>query len=183
MTIERKVVYGIVVRLTRRWMLAALVALATSGPACSGSEPPRASAPSPLLGKPMKDFRRPTLGGETLDTSSLRGRVVVLEFFAKYCKPCEKMLPETATLSRELADVAFIGISEDEHASEADAMARRHGLPFPVVHDSGNVIAGRFRVSEMPATFVIDRTGKVSWVGGTDHTSRDLREAILAAGR
>jgi cytochrome c biogenesis protein CcmG/thiol:disulfide interchange protein DsbE len=164
-------------------MLGALVAIAASAASCSGSEPPRASAPSPLLGKPLKDFRRTTLAGETLDTTALRGRVVVIEFFAKYCKPCEKMLPETASLSRELGDVAFIGISEDEHASEADAMVKRHGLPFPVVHDSGNVIAGRFRVSEMPATFVIDRNGKVSWVGGTDHSSRDLREAILAAGR
>lgn len=150
---------------------------------CGSAPAPRASAPSPLLGKPMKDFRRPTLTGTMLSTEDLRGRVVVVEFFAKYCKPCERTLPEAAALSRELDEVAFVGVSEDEHASDADAVARRHGVTFPVVHDSGNVIAGRFRVSEMPATFVIDRAGTVRWVGSAEHSTDDLRSAIAQAAR
>jgi peroxiredoxin len=108
---------------------------------------------------------------------------VVVEFFAKYCKPCEKTLPAAAALSRELDGVAFVGISEDEHAAEASLVAKRHNVTFPVVHDSGNVIAGRFRVSEMPATFVIDREGTVRWVGSAEHTTDDLRQAISEAGR
>jgi cytochrome c biogenesis protein CcmG/thiol:disulfide interchange protein DsbE len=163
-----------------RWVIGIVCVLLSV--AC-GSAPVRASAPSPLLGKPVKDFKRPTLAGATLDTSSFRGRVVVVEFFAKYCKPCEKALPATASLSRELGGVAFVGVSEDEHALEADTLAKRHNVTFPVVHDAGNVIAGRFRVSEMPATFVIDRAGTVRWVGSAEHTTEDLRQAISEAER
>ncbi len=163
-------------RITRRAALCAIVSVGCA----SGGSPRPASAPSTLLGERMKDFRRPTLGGNTLDTRRLRGRVVVLEFFAKYCKPCEETLPAAASLSRELAHVQFIGVSEDEHAADARMIAERHAVPFPVVHDSGNVIAGRYRVTEMPASFVIDRTGTVRWVGGTAHSVEDLKNAILA---
>jgi cytochrome c biogenesis protein CcmG, thiol:disulfide interchange protein DsbE len=136
-----------------------------------------------LLGKPFRHFKRPTLKGSMLDTASLSGRVIVIEFFAKYCEPCARTLPEAQSLSLELPDVAFIGISEDERASEAEQMAREHGLSFPVVHDTGNVLAGRFRVSELPVTFVVDRHGILRWVGGAEHDRADLRAAIASAAR
>ena len=149
-------------------------------PAC-GSAAPRPSTPTPLLGKPMRDFKRRTVSGDEVDTRGARGRVIVVEFFAKYCKPCERKLPEAAALARALPDVLFIGISEDERASDASELARRHGVGFPVVHDSQNVLAGRFRISEMPATFVVDGSGIVRWLGGAEHSAEDLENAIVTA--
>ena len=75
---------------------------------------------------------------------------------------------------------AFIGISEDEYASDAQSLVDGFGLSFPVVHDQGNVLAGRFRVSEMPVTFVIDGQGVVQWVGGPGQDEDDLASAIAA---
>ncbi len=49
------------------------------------------------------------------------------------------------------------------------------------MHDEGNVLSGRFRVSTMPTTFVADSTGVVRWVGGEGQTEDDLRRAIEAA--
>ena len=62
----------------------------------------------------------------------------------------------------------------------AQALVQGYGLSFPVVHDRGNVLAGRFRVREMPVTFVVDGQGVVQWVGGPGQNEGDLAQAIAA---
>lgn len=157
--------------------LSAVLAAGCGG--SGGGAPP--SAPSPLLEKPMKDFGRRTLSGKRVDTKQLRGRVVVLKFFAQYCKPCARTLPEVEQLHAELPEVAFIGVSEDEYESQAREMVSTHGLSFPVVHDRGNAIAGMYRITEMPATVVVDKTGRVAWVGLESASEAEVKAAILAA--
>lgn len=155
-----------------------LVLLATSALlGCAGSPPPP-SAPSPLLGKPLPSIRRPTLAGGALATDDLAGRTVVVKFFAKYCEPCKRTLPEAQRLHETRPDVAIIGVSEDERASEAQETAQRYGLTFPVVHDRSNVLAGKFRVRELPVTFVADRTGKLRYVIGPAHHERTLEQVL-----
>jgi cytochrome c biogenesis protein CcmG/thiol:disulfide interchange protein DsbE len=128
----------------------------------------------------MPDFRRRTLAGSELDTKALRGRVVVVKFFAEYCAPCTRTLPAVESLSRELEGVQFIGVSEDERRTTAEDLVARYRLSFPVVHDTGQVLSGRYRVSELPKTFVVDKAGKVRWVGGAEQTEDELRAAIEA---
>lgn len=103
---------------------------------------------------------------------------MVVKFFAKYCKPCEKTLPGAQRLHQENPDVAVIGISEDESQADLDYLVRRYGLSFPIVLDRGNTIAGRFRVTALPATFITDKSGKVVWVGGEQQTEADLESVI-----
>ena len=158
------------------WALGAALLLAT---ACKPGPPPP-TAPSPLVQKSVPDFKRPTLAGPRIDTEGLRGQVVVIKFFAKYCEPCKRTLPAAEKLHQKHPEVAFIGISEDEYASDAQALVDGFGLSFPIVHDQGNVLAGRFRVSEMPVTFVIDGQGVVQWVGGPGQDEDDLAAAIAA---
>lgn len=139
------------------------------------------SAASPVFEASMPDFSRRTIAGQQLDTAAMHGdegTVVVVKFFAKYCEPCKRTLPAAQKLSTKYPDVHWIGISEDEYASDAQAMVDGFGLGFPVVHDQGNVLSGRFRVTEMPATFVADRQGVVRWVGGPGQTERELEQAI-----
>lgn len=156
-------------------LLAALLLAA----ACRPAGPPP-SAPSPLAQQAVPDFARPTLGGDRIDTAQLRGKVVVIKFFAKYCEPCKRTLPAAQKLHQQHGEVAFVGVSEDEYASDAQALVQSYGLTFPVVHDQGNVLAGRFRVHEMPVTFVIDAQGVVQWVGGPQQDEDDLAAAIEA---
>jgi peroxiredoxin len=75
-------------------------------------------------------------------------------------------------------DLLIIGIAEDEHASDAREMIQRYRLTFPVVHDASNVLAGRFRVRELPVTFLIDKNGVVRFVAGPNHDEQDLVRAI-----
>jgi peroxiredoxin len=156
-----------------------VVSAFASALSCSSAKanaPP--SAPSPLSGKPLPDFRRPTLAGERVDTQALRGHVIVVKFFADYCEPCKRTLPAVERLSRELTDASFIGVSEDEYRATAESVVARYRLTFPVVHDAGQVLSGRFRVSDLPATFVAGRDGTIHWVGGASQTEDDLRAAI-----
>lgn len=160
------------------WLLATLLLAAACRPAGPAVPPP--SAPSPLAQQSVPDFARPTLAGDRVDTETLRGKTVVIKFFAKYCEPCKRTLPAAQKLHQEHPEVAFVGVSEDEYASDAQALVQAYGLTFPVVHDQGNVLAGRFRVSEMPVTFVVDAQGVVQWVGGPAQNEDDLAAAIEA---
>lgn len=164
-----------------RFALAATLAMGI-GCATSGGPPPP-SSPSPLLDQPAPDFAKRTLDGSRIDTAQLRGKVVVVEFFAQYCEPCRKTLPAVQKLhARSGGDVQFIGVSIDEYESTAREIAQAHGLSYPIVHDAGG-LRGRFRVTELPATFVIDPDGITRWVrvGGSGSTESDLERAIAAA--
>ena len=156
-------------------LLASLLALPACGP---GALPP--SAPSALLAQALPDFQRPALDGAKVDTRASRGQVVVVKFFAKYCEPCKRTLPAAEELHQAHPDVLFIGVAEDERADDVRDVVTTYHLSFPIVHDVSNVLSGRYRVSDMPATFVADASGKIVWVGGPENTESGLPIAISA---
>jgi thiol-disulfide isomerase/thioredoxin len=167
----------------------AVAALAMT--ACSAAMPP-SYAQSPLAPaggagteaetRPLPDVKRRTLDGATFDTAEARGRkVIVVKFFAKYCEPCKRSLPWFERFAKEHRDVAVLGIAEDERESDARDVATTFGLTFPIVHDTGNALSGRFRVTDMPITFVADRKGRIRWVGGPDQTEAELEAAVSAS--
>jgi len=166
----------------RRTLWSVLVAVLAAGPSCEKKGPATMppSMESTLLGQQVPALTRPSLAGAQVDVATMRGKIVVVKFFAEYCEPCKVTLPEAQSLSEKHADVVFVGVSEDEYEQKARDVATQYGLSFPIVHDRGNVLAGRFRVREMPATFVVDTTGVVRWVGGPGQHEGDLAKAISA---
>jgi cytochrome c biogenesis protein CcmG/thiol:disulfide interchange protein DsbE len=104
-----------------------------------------------------------------VETTAWRGRVVLVDFFAEHCAPCARSLPSLEALHRAMPDVAVLGVSEDDDADGAQRMVARYGLTFPVVHDDGHALAGRFRVTDIPATFVVDSRGVVRFQGGGEN--------------
>lgn len=144
----------------------------------SASMPP--SAEGPALGRPLPEFTRRTLDGAPVTAASLRGKIVVVEFFAQYCKPCWQALPQVQRLAAGDPELAVLGVGEDEFASETRLMARQLGLSFPVVHDAGNALAGGFRVRQIPATLVLDRSGVVRWQARPGDGVAELRRAVAA---
>ena len=111
--------------------------------------------------------------------AACRGRVVLVDFFAEPCAPCARSLPSIEALHREAADVVVLGVSEDDDVGGAERMVQRHGLTFPVVHDDGHALAGRFRVTELPAMFVVDARGVIRWQGAVDRAD-DVRAIVQA---
>lgn len=149
-----------------------------------GSSQPAAKAPpssqSSLLGQPAPSFKRDAVDGTKVDVGSPAGKVMVVKFVATYCRPCMKTLPAIEKMHEEHPEIAIVGVSEDEHESEAKQLVSSLHLTFPVVHDQQQVLAARWRVRDLPVTYVIDGKGNVAWVGGPEKSQDDLVAAALA---
>ena len=109
----------------------------------------------------------PTLDGDRLDLAALRGRPVVLNFFATWCPPCAAEMGELTSFQSAHPEVTVVGVALDSGtAGQVRAFARRHGLNFKVVlADEGT--AARFGVSQLPTTYVVHPDGRLgrSFVG------------------
>ena len=165
----------------RAFARVALLVLGAVSAACGPAGYPP-SEQHPLLGKPLPQIHhRETIEGQPFDAAQLAGKPVLVKFFASYCQPCKETLPAAERLHESHPGVTFVGIDEDDSTEAAQGLVQKYGLSFTVVRDESNVLAGRFRVSTMPATFVADSTGVIRWVGGESQTEADLRRAIEAA--
>ncbi|HVZ75393.1 MAG TPA: TlpA disulfide reductase family protein [Polyangia bacterium] len=168
---------------TPRRLAALAAAIAVSGLVGCATAPPPAppSSPSALLGAPLPAFRRSTLGGATsFDTTTVGPRLLVVDFFASYCGPCQRALPALESLHASRPDVAIVGVSLDDDEPHAARVVARHHLTFPVVLDGGHTLAGKFRVTELPAAFVADRGGRVVWSAGPGAAENALPTAVAA---
>ena len=152
--------------------------------ACGGA-PSRPAAPPPstqssLLGKPAPAFKRAAVDGSPVEVATA-GKVVVVKFVAKYCEPCTRTLPAIERLHAKHPEIVIVAVSEDERESEARELVATYHLTFPMVHDNQQVLAARYRVRDLPVTYVLDGKGNVAWVGGSEKTEADLVAAIEAA--
>jgi len=161
----------------------ALVLVTVFTASCAGAPPPAAAPPSSkssLLGQAAPSFKRDALDGSKVSVGEASGKVSVVKFVAKYCQPCVRTLPAIEKLHGERPEIAIVAVSEDEHESEARELVANLHLSFPVVHDAQQVLAARWRVRDLPVTFVLDGKGNVAWVGGPEKTESDLVSAIEA---
>ncbi len=122
---------------------------------------------------------------ESVRLDALRGKVVVLDFWATWCSPCVAMLPVMDAVHASWAPrgVAFVGINSDgggATAEEIRAFLAAHHIPYPVVADDGSV-GELYKVEALPTLVVIGRDGRIrsSFVGYT--SQRALERAIAAA--
>jgi thiol-disulfide isomerase/thioredoxin len=102
-------------------------------------------------------------GQASLDLSGLRGRPVLLDFWATWCGPCQAESPIVNTVARRYKDrgLAVIGVNTSDEDGLAEHFVRRKGLGFPIVYDEGNAIAKHYGVSSLPTLVVVSKTGKV----------------------
>lgn len=158
--------------------LAAAAALVCSACSHAPSPPPPSSA-NRLLGETLPSFKRRTVQGGEVASEATPGLLVV-DFFAEYCRPCQRSLPALEALHRARPELTIVGVSLDEDVVKARRTILRHGITFPVIHDPQHVLAGRFRVADLPICFLADRGGRVRWVGGPDQPEGALARAVAA---
>ena len=113
------------------------------------------------------DFALPSLkSGAKVSLSSLKGRVVVLDFWASWCEPCRKELPELGKIAKDYAGrgVAVLTVNIDKERQNAERLSRLLGVTVEVLLDPAGSVAGTYDLPKMPTSFVIDRKGLVRFV-------------------
>ncbi len=109
------------------------------------------------------DFSLKDLGGRTVSLSSMRGRVVLLNFWATWCPPCVAEMPSLNRLYGQMRakGLEVIAVSVDRSADDVREFIGKKGFNFTVLMDEGSSVARRYRVFSTPTTFLIDKNGNV----------------------
>jgi peroxiredoxin len=141
-----------------------------------------ASAAVPIrAGERAADFTVKTLNGEPVTLSSLRGNIIVLDFWATWCAPCRAELPAMEKIRAEFgAAVRFYGISDEEPAT-VRKFIEENRLAMPVLLDGNREMHRRYGVHKIPALFVIDREGVVRCQLTGARKESELRDAVRSA--
>jgi cytochrome c biogenesis protein CcmG/thiol:disulfide interchange protein DsbE len=159
-----------------------LVAVLASRPAATQT------ATSTLLGKPAPAVSGHNLTGGVSSLASLRGRFVLLNFFASWCPPCRTESPELVKFAYShpaRQNVAVLGVVYGDTASNAAAFERQVGATWPSVADPGEKIAISYGVDDPPQSFLISPNGRVldRILGGVTALGLDRLVARALSGR
>jgi peroxiredoxin len=120
-------------------------------------------------GDKAPDFTCTTLNEETISLSKLRGKVVLINFFASWCGACGiEMLHMQSEVFERIKDEEFfmIAIARDEQVDDVTEFRNAKGLKFPIAVDADKSIYNLFAAKFIPRTFVIDKEGIVKWESG-----------------
>jgi len=140
----------------------------------------------PVAGIPAPDFSLPLYAdyraefSNTLRLSDLRGRVIVINFWASWCVECRKEAPGLEATYRRYKDrgVVFLGVDYLDTEPAALAYLREYDTTYPVGVDLQQQIAHLYRITGVPETFVVDKSGIVRYVAIQRVSEAEL-EAVI----
>ncbi|MDR2072345.1 MAG: TlpA family protein disulfide reductase [Spirochaetaceae bacterium] len=128
------------------------------------------------------DFSLPLLGGGNISLSALKGKVVLLNFWATWCPPCRTEMPSMETLYRRFKNRNFEILAVDcaERTPDVQRFVRSNNYSFPVALDSSGEISSLYGITGLPTTYILDRDGRIIHrvVGSLDWNNRKIIAAI-----
>lgn len=143
----------------------------------------------PELPRPAPDFTVAALDGRPLSLQDFAGKVVLLDFWATWCKPCLETMPGLQQLYDAHHDqgLVILGVSIDEDEDRRKKVRKfieKLGVSYPIALDTQNIPAWHtFKVKAIPAMFLIDRAGRIvqQWSGVIEHDEVETAVARIMA--
>lgn len=135
----------------------------------------------PAVGTAAEDFRLPDLAGKVQSLSQYRGKVLLVNFWATWCKPCTTEMPAMQTIYDKLRNKGFVvlAINELEDEVKVREHIKQHGHTFPVLMDRDNKVANQFGVFGLPVSVFIDEKGVVrEYIEGGFLTEQVILDAV-----
>jgi thiol-disulfide isomerase/thioredoxin len=148
--------------------------------------PPLSHSLTTLRAKPAPALRLKGLDGQMHALAQLRGKVVLVNFWATWCPPCRREMPSMERLSRTLDGEPFavlaVDVGEDTDTIDAFTSQLDTTLHFPVLLDSKSRALQAWKVAGLPTTFLVDKRGRIvgSAIGGREFDHPELVRAIRA---
>jgi peroxiredoxin len=164
-------------------------AAAVLAAACSKADSPPAQAASGRVevGQPAPAYSAQSMSGDSVSLASLRGNVVLLNVWATWCGPCRQEIPELRAIHAKYKDrgLQLVGVSVDAEGTDAAirSFLTDFKMDYTIWRDPNESVSALFRMSGVPATFVIDRQGVLRWkaTGVVEPGDTSLTNAIERA--
>jgi peroxiredoxin len=138
-----------------------------------------------LIGKPAPDFDLPNLEDKQIRLSDYRGKVVFLNFWATWCKPCREEMPSMEVMHKTLEKdgLVVLAVSIDRVTTKKDIppFIKSMNLSFPVLVDSWGQTDKRYKLMGVPETYIIDQDGilREKVIGPRDWTRMDSLKVLM----
>jgi peroxiredoxin len=146
---------------------------------CSSPESP---STKPQASKPAQDFALKDITGKEVKLSSLKGKAVMVNFWATWCHPCREEIPDLQKSYEENKDKGFIilGVNIKENKSKVSKFVEDYKITYPVLLDIDGSVSNEYHVFGVPMSFFIDKNGiiKDSFVGMM--TKEDISKRLEA---
>ncbi len=139
--------------------------------------------PAPDFAVTMYQFEQMAMSGESVSLADLRGKAVVVNFWASYCVPCQKEAPLLERVWNDYRDrgVIFLGVNTEDPLKEALDYLIEYEITYPNAPDQGGRMEEAYRITGIPETFVINTQGEIVRHFLSEPNERDLRNAIERA--
>jgi thiol-disulfide isomerase/thioredoxin len=165
--------------------LALLCLLGTPWPGALAADlPPLSHSLTRLAPKPAPALKLKDLDGATHDLAQLRGRMVLVNFWATWCPPCRREMPSMERLSQALKGEAFsvlaVDVGEDADTIEGFSSQFDAAPTFPILLDTHSRVMQAWKVGGLPTTYLVDKKGRIiaSAIGGREFDHSEMIETI-----
>jgi peroxiredoxin len=133
---------------------------------------------------PAPSFTLTTLAGQTSGLSAYKGQVVMVNFWATWCGPCQQEMPLLDQMYKKYKPAGFtlIGVNVDKETPPVKQLLERKPVSFPVLLDPANQVSKAYHVDEMPSSVIIDRKGQIRYIhrGYKPGDENDYQDRIRA---